>query len=282
MNDEDIARAEALRSEARSRLIAAIDTSDLVAAQGIAAKLAGHVGALKLGLELHAAAGGPQVVHLIGGMEAQVFFDGKFCDIPNTVASAVAAILGFKRHELLGILNVHCWGGMEMLIKSREALDSAWGKAGGEASGHPKPLLLGVTILTTQKYSDFVLMGIAQDVSQEPDRAQLEFDWLQGLVLNLSGMAHEAGLDGVIVPGPFAKAVRELFPSLKILVAGIRFPDGERHDQIHIATPGGAIRNGADFVVMGRALTEAEDPAAEADRAVEQIAEALAERGEGA
>ncbi len=267
-NPGNVVLPDVLLGEARSRLIVAIDTPEIDGARLIARTLKGHVGLGKVGLEIHYSHGAPQTVEAIGGLDTMV--DGKFHDIPNTVGGAVTGILGGDRHLLIRILNVHISGGLEMLKRAVAARDKIWEETG--ETSLPRPQLLGVTILTTQKYSDFVAMGFAPNLG--PDKVTAtENLWLQQRVLDMSAMAREAGLDGVIVPGPFAAAVREKFgPDFVILCAGIRFPEGDQHDQVHIATPQGAIENGATYVVMGRALTEAPEPAAAADRAVHEIA----------
>ncbi|MFA5107336.1 MAG: orotidine-5'-phosphate decarboxylase [Patescibacteria group bacterium] len=273
-NPGNVVLPDVLLDEARSRLIVAIDTPEIDGARRIARTLKGHVGLGKVGLEIHYSHGAPQTVEAIGGLDTMV--DGKFHDIPHTVGGAVAGILGGDRHLLIRILNVHISGGLEMLKGAVAARDKVW-EGTGETS-LPRPQLLGVTILTTQKYSDFVAMGFAPGLTSvaADDRTAAENAWLQNRVLDMSAMAKEAGLDGVIVPGPFAAAVREKFgPDFVILCAGIRFAEGDQHDQVHIATPQGAIENGATYVVMGRGLTEADDPAAAADRAVHEIATGL-------
>jgi orotidine-5'-phosphate decarboxylase len=204
----------------------ALDVSDLDEAERLARLLTPEVGLLKLGLELFWAHG-PEAVHRIGA-HGPVFVDCKLHDIPNTVerASANVARLGVR------MFNVHALGGDAMM---RAALDGA--KRGADAAGVAMPLVLGVTVLSSHAGE-----GLASPAS-------------------LAWEAKEAGLDGVVVSGDDVRDVRDACgDAFCLVVPGIRPAGTNGHDQVRVLTPREAIERGADYVVVGRAVTAAVDP----------------------
>ncbi len=187
----------------------------------------------KVGNELFTAEG-PAIVHALREeLGADVFLDLKFHDIPNTVAGAVrsAVTMGVR------LLTVHTSGGVDMLRAAREA---SRGKCG----------VLGVTVLTSME---------AQDVGSVWGRSGVQ---VHDEVLRLAGIAHEAGLHGVVCAGPEAEMVVRSYADLAVLVPGIRLAGAAAQDQKRVMTPAAAQAAGARYIVLGRAVTAAADPKA--------------------
>ncbi len=204
----------------------ALDLSDLDAAERLAATLAGEVGLLKVGLELSWASG-PDAVRRIGA-HGPVFVDCKLHDIPTTVerASANIARLG------VAMLNVHALGGDAMM---RAAVDGA--TRGADEAGVEPPMVIAVTVLSS----------IGGDELATP--------------ASLAWEARQAGLDGVVVSGEDVRDVRDVCgEDFCLVVPGIRPAGTNGHDQVRVLTPREAIERGADYLVVGRAITSAPDP----------------------
>jgi orotidine-5'-phosphate decarboxylase len=207
-------------------LIVALDVSDLDRAETLAAELAGRAGMLKVGLELFWAHG-PEAVRRIA-RHAPVFVDAKLHDIPTTVERAAANIARLG----VAMLNVHSLGGEAMM---RAAVDGA--VRGAEEAGHPVPLVLAVTVLSS----------LAGEELASP--ASLAFE------------ARAAGAAGVVVSGEDVTTVREVCgEEFCLVVPGIRPAGSNGHDQVRILTPEEAIGKGADYLVVGRPVTESHDP----------------------
>ena len=207
-------------------VIVALDVSDLDEAERLAAALAPEVGMLKIGFELFYAFG-PDAVQRITP-HGPVFMDSKLHDIPNTVerASANIARLGVR------MFNVHALGGDAMM---RAALEGA--KRGADDAGVPMPLVVAVTVLSSHGGE-----GLASPAS-------------------LAWEAKSAGLDGVVVSGEDVRDVREACgDAFCLVVPGIRPAGTNGHDQVRVLSPGDAIERGADYLVVGRAITNAVDP----------------------
>jgi orotidine-5'-phosphate decarboxylase len=207
-------------------LVVALDVSEADRAETLAAALASHVGILKVGLELFWALG-PDIVRRIGS-HGPVFADAKLHDIPNTVerASANIARLG------VSMFNVHALGGEAMMRAARAGADR-----GAIEAGLPAPQVLAVTVLSSQSGE-----GLAS-------AASLAFE------------AKASGLDGVVVSGDDVQDVRAVCgDEFCLVVPGIRPAGGNGHDQVRVLTPGAAIENGADYIVVGRPITGADDP----------------------
>jgi orotidine-5'-phosphate decarboxylase len=208
-------------------LVVALDLSDPHRADELAGVLAPHVGMLKVGLEL-AWAAGPEMVHRIAS-HAPVFVDAKLHDIPNTVERAAANIarLGVR------MLTVHALGGEAMMRAARAGTDR------GATDAHvPEPLVVAVTVLSSQSGE-----GLASPAS-------LAFE------------AQASGLDGVVVSGDDVEDVRAVCgDAFCLVVPGIRPAGGNGHDQVRVLTPRAAIEKGADYIVVGRPITGADDPA---------------------
>lgn len=216
------------------RLFVALDTVDAGRALSLARGLAGLIGGVKLGKEFFTA-NGPAGVERVARAGLPVFLDLKFHDIPQTVAAAVTAAVALRPF----MLTVHALGGAAMLR-------AAAGAAG--AAGSERPLLVAVTVLTSLDEGDISDLGLAGPVL---DR-----------VLALARLAQDCGLDGVVC-SPLEAAVlrRELGPAFKLVVPGIRPAWAASGDQKRVMTPADALAAGADYLVIGRPITGADDPA---------------------
>jgi orotidine-5'-phosphate decarboxylase len=213
--------------------ILALDVSDREAALALVDELGETCRFYKVGAELFTAVG-PQIVAEIRDRNADVFLDLKFHDIPNTVAGAVrnAARLGVR------LLTVHAAGGGAML--------AAAAKAAADAEHLD---VFAVTVLTSL---DAAAIG---DVWGRSERMDLSVE-----VGRLAAVAHAAGLTGVVCSGHEAAAIKGRFgPKLGVLIPGVRLPGGAAHDQSRVVTPREAAAAGADYVVVGRAVTGASD-----------------------
>jgi orotidine-5'-phosphate decarboxylase len=221
---------------AASPVFCALDRPDLEGALGVGRALLDVVGGLKVGLEF-TTANGPDGVRRIVALGLPVFLDGKFHDIPNTVAGAVraAASLG------VAMLTLHVAGGPAML---RAAVEAAHLR-------EPRPELLGVTVLTSLDDADLAALGVPHKVTDQ--------------VLRLAEQAWASGLDGVICPPREVALLRQRFgPEFKVVVPGIRPKAFGRGDQKRTMGPAEVIAAGADLLVIGRPITEAPDPRAAA------------------
>ncbi len=214
-------------------IIVALDFPSRDAAMALAERLDPKLCRVKVGKELFTRSG-PAVVEALQAMGFEVFLDLKFHDIPNTTAMAVraAAELG------VWMVNVHCSGGLRMMAACRETLDRSTG---------PKPLLIGVTVLTSLERED--LAGIGLDV--EP----------QEQVLRLAALAASAGLDGLVCSAQEAPALKIAQPDLQLVTPGIRPAGSALDDQRRILTPAQALQAGSDYLVIGRPISQAADPA---------------------
>ncbi|MCC6193813.1 MAG: orotidine-5'-phosphate decarboxylase [Burkholderiales bacterium] len=217
------------------RVFVALDYANAADALALAQRLDPRACGLKVGKELFVTAG-PEPVRRMVERGFAVFLDLKFHDIPNTVASACAAAARLG----VAMLNVHASGGKAMLTAAREAVDRAVG---------PPPLLVAVTVLTSLTDGDL------RDVGYDGDT--------QSLAVRLAKLTHACGLDGVVCAAPEAPALRRAIgPGFKLVTPGIRLADAARDDQARIVTPEAALANGADYLVIGRPITQAADPVA--------------------
>jgi orotidine-5'-phosphate decarboxylase len=202
------------------------------------------VGTFKVGSQLFTSEG-PRAVEKLAGLGFGIFLDLKFHDIPNTVAHAVAAA---ARLPGVRLMTLHAANGLAGLRAAREAV----------GRGKNRPALLGVTVLTS--FDALTLQQIGMEGS------------LESRVLALAQMAKDAGLDGVVTSAYEAPAVRREFgPEFKILVPGVRPVAADVNDQSRVATPGDAVRAGADYLVVGRPITGAKNPREAALAIVKEI-----------
>lgn len=262
------------------RIIVALDVDRLETAHQLVLALAPHVGLFKVGLELLTAEGAPAVVQHVRSLGAGVFLDGKFKDIPNTVAGAVRAATTLN----VQMLNVHCLGGRAMM----EAAVAAAQKAVEDRATLlvRRPVILGVTILTSLTYDDLVELGVAPQINYaEPDQSNAKREFMERLVASrLAWLAQECGLDGCIASPQEIRAIRDYCgPDFKIVTPGVRPAWAAAQDQKRVMTPGEAIAAGADYLVIGRPILkpplEIGSPVNAAKRIAKEIAEALAVTG---
>jgi len=233
--------------EARKRLIVALDVPDAASAARLVGQLEKNVHWFKVGLELFVAAG-PAVIEPLVARGHSVFLDLKFHDIPNTVAGAVrsAAALGAR------MINVHAAGGPAMLAAAKAALDGIT----------DPPELLAVTMLTSMDQNQVKAIGLDRSPAE-----QVEL---------LARMGLDAGIRGFVCSPQEVAALRALTGPDGILVTpGIRPAGAEIGDQKRIATPAGALLQGASFLVVGRPITQAPDPAEAAEAILKEMASAL-------
>lgn len=218
-------------------IICAVDTTDVPKAQELAEALAGNVGALKLGLEFFTA-NGATGVRQIASQNFPIFLDLKFHDIPNTVAKAIKATAGIDTF----MMTVHTTGGRAML---RAAIDASMEVA--DTTGKERPLIIAVTVLTSLDQDDLGIIGFKDKLTDQVKR--------------LADLAQSAGLDGVVCSPQEITALREQCGGdFKLVVPGIRPEGSARGDQKRTMTPKEALQKGADYLVIGRPITEAADP----------------------
>ena len=219
----------------RNRLIVALDVSSAAAARKIVAAVGDSAHMYKVGMQLYTAEG-PSLVRELVTSGRRVFLDLKYHDIPNTVGSAV------REASLLGVnmLTVHASGGSKMLRAAIEGAES-----------NPELLVLAVTVLTSLDDSELGKMGLRGGVLDQ--------------VRRLAALAISNGCKGLVASAMEAAPLREEFgPDLTIVTPGVRAAGSGPHDQARVVTPAEAIAAGASHIVVGRPITDAPDPAAEA------------------
>ncbi len=215
----------------QKRLITAIDTAEVSRARALIGAVAPHCGLIKLGLEFFLR-NGPQGLAVAGA--TPVFLDLKLHDIPNTVGAAVRALLPLG----VRMLTVHAAGGAAIVAAARDA---------AEAAGDERPLILAVTVLTSLDAAALQATGVAGGISAQ--------------VLRLGRLAMDAGADGLVCSAHEVFALREALGSKPVLVVpGIRPAGSEIGDQARVMTPREAVQAGADYIVVGRPITGAENP----------------------
>lgn len=219
-----------------SPIYVAIDTPDIERAKLIAAKVKGHVGGLKLGLEFFSA-NGRAGIREMAALDMPIFLDLKLHDIPNTVAKAVQALRPLKP----AILTVHAAGGRAMMEDAKAAAPEG-------------TKVVAVTVLTSLDGDDLRSIGLGEDPHEQVERLTL--------------LAKEAGLDGVVCSGNEVRAAKKLWPRGFFVVPGVRPAQGPVGDQKRVVTPRQALDAGASIIVVGRPITQAEHPG-EAARAIE-------------
>lgn len=234
------------RNEAKDKIIFALDVNNINEIDRFAALLSGKVGMFKVGKELFTTAG-PAAVEAVKRHGGDVFLDLKFHDIPNTVAQAMLAAgrMGVK------LANLHALGGPQMMEQTANAVHK-------NLSDSERPRLLAVTILTSSTQETLQAVGIEQPLEQ--------------MVVRLAKLAKESGMDGVVASPLEINAIRAACgPGFLIVTPGVRPAFASVDDQKRIMTPAEAVKAGADYLVIGRPIAKADDPAAAADLIVDEI-----------
>jgi orotidine-5'-phosphate decarboxylase len=219
-----------------SPIYVAIDTPDFDRAIAIANRVRNHVGGLKLGLEFFCA-NGRHGVRDMSELGLPIFLDLKLHDIPNTVGKAIQALRPLEP----AILTVHAAGGRAMMEDAKAAAPQG-------------TKVVGVTVLTSLDAQDLGAIGCPDDAHAQVER--------------LTGLCREAGLDGVVCSGNEVAAAKALWPDGFFVVPGVRPADGQQGDQKRVITPRAALDAGASILVIGRPITQAQDPD-KAARAIE-------------
>jgi orotidine-5'-phosphate decarboxylase len=231
----------------KNPIIVALDVESAEEARAMVARLGERIAFYKVGMELYAAAGMPFVRELLGAGK-EIFLDLKLYDIPETVKRTVAQVA----RTGVRFLTVHTSSAAVM-------------RGAVEGKGASRLQLLGVTVLTSIDQQELAGDGYACSVRE--------------LVELRARKAIEAGMDGLVASPLEAAAVRRIAgPNAVLVIPGVRSRGVGVGDQKRVATPAEAIRDGADYLVMGRQITRASDPAAEAERVLEEIGAGLAER----
>jgi orotidine-5'-phosphate decarboxylase len=234
---------------AKNKLIVALDVKTESEAQRLVDMLRGIAGMFKIGSQLVTATG-PTFVRKIVNSGERVFLDLKFHDIPNTVAAA-----GVEAMRLgVSIFNVHAAGGSEMMRRTADAVAEA-----ADSEGLKRPSLIAVTVLTSADRKTLTEVGWATNP--------------EALVGSLSMLAEAAGLDGVVASPLEVGIVRSVVKKAGFIVVtpGVRAEGAALGDQSRVATPREAIEAGADYLVVGRPIIEAPDPASAALQIVDEM-----------
>ncbi|HEY5527011.1 MAG TPA: orotidine-5'-phosphate decarboxylase [Candidatus Anoxymicrobiaceae bacterium] len=229
-----------------SPLIMALDTSDLEEARRLADAVRPCVDIVKVGLQLFSTAG-IDAVEVLRSDGFEIFLDIKMMDIPNTVSTACLALC---EHEPL-MLTLHTLGGQEMMRAATQAVRDHC-----EAGGISRPLLIGVTVLTSLDLLALKKIGVHESIEEQ--------------VVRLAKLARDSGMDG-LVSSPLETLLvrREVGPGMILITPGVRLTGTGMDDQKRVATPYDAMRSGADFLVVGRPLYRAKDPLAVAKQMLE-------------
>jgi len=231
-----------------NRIILPLDVSSTAEALAIVRRLRGRVALFKVGLQLFCSEG-PEVVRRVVAEGCEVFLDLKLHDIPNTVGAAVGQCgrLGAT------LIDVHLAGGESMLraaVAARDALPLSGAAA--------RPRLLGITVLTSLDQGDLAAAGVQRDLKRQ--------------VVELALMGRRAGLDGVVAsPHEIAPVKEACGPDFLVVTPGIRPASSAAGDQKRFMTPAEAVGLGADYLVIGRPILEAPDPAAAVESMLKEI-----------
>ena len=224
-------------NEIKEKLVLALDVEDIIEAKKLVDELNPYIGTFKIGLQLFCGYG-LEIINYIKEKNSNFFLDVKLHDIPNTVEKASYNVI----KNGANFFNIHTTGGIEMMKAARKGADEA-----AQQFGKKKPIILGVTVLTS--------------ISQEILNNELSNKKsVEDFVLQLAQNAKLAGLDGVVASAKELKIIKQkLGKEFLVLTPGIRPKWSLIDDQKRIATPESAIKDGADYIVLGRAITKAEN-----------------------
>jgi orotidine-5'-phosphate decarboxylase len=221
----------------RDRIIVALDVNTLKEEERLLDALSSEAQVFKIGMELFYSCG-VKAIELVKKYDKDIFLDLKFHDIPNTVYAASKVAVRFG----VFMFNVHASGGIDMMKKAVEGAEEE-----SEKLGMARPKILGVTVLTSLDKAALNKIGIIKTPEEE--------------VLNLAGLAKEAGLDGVVASPEEIIAIRKnTGKDFLIVTPGVRPEGSETGDQQRVTTPKEAFQRGADYIVIGRPVTKAKDP----------------------
>lgn len=229
----------------KEKILLVLDVSSREEAMKLVRPLYEHVGMFKVGMQLFTAEG-PSLVREIVDLGGKVFLDLKFHDIPNTVSHGVleAAKLG------VSLLTIHAAGGRVMMETVAKELQDKFGDR--------KPMVVAVTVLTSLNDAGLAEVGIATPITQQ--------------VVAMAKLAEECGIAGVVCsPQEIQLVRRAVGPNFKIVTPGIRMPGQAANDQQRLATPREALAAGADYIVVGRAVTAAPDPRQALDALIQSV-----------
>ncbi len=242
-----------INEKIKEKIVLALDVETFVEAKTLVDELSPYVGTFKVGLQLYTGFGN-EIIDYIKNKNSNFFLDVKLMDIPNTVKKASENIVARGAN----FYNVHALGGLEMMKQSKEgALKIA------EKMGKKPPIILAVTVLTS----------ISQEVLNDEIEINKE---VKTLAITLAKLAKKAGLDGVVASVHELKAIKEACGAdFKVLCPGIRPSWSLKDDQKRIATPKIAIEGGADYLVIGRAVTAAQNRVEAMEKIYEEIGEIL-------
>lgn len=236
-------------ADPRQRIMVALDC-DLETAFDLADTLTGRAVWMKVGMTLFYA-NGPSVVHALKERGFKVFLDLKFHDIPHQVEGAAFS----ATQNGADMITMHTAGGIEMMRAAQSGAERA-----ARACGFQTPVTLGITVLTSMDKRTLEEAGVQREITDQ--------------VCALAGNAREAGISGVVASPQEARMLRDIMgPDAYIVTPGIRPVGSDKGDQNRIATPAQALRNGASHIVIGRPITQSENPA----RAFDDIVDSLAE-----
>ena len=232
----------------QDRLIVALDMDTKEKAIGLVEKLKNDIKTFKIGSELFTSCG-PEIVAVVKNSGCGIFLDLKFHDIPNTAAKAVVAATRLG----VSIINLHASGGYDMMKRSVQAV-----AAEAKILKIDPPKLIAVTVLTSMDENGLKKIGIDDTMKKQ--------------VLKLAKLAKEAGMDGVVASSSEAKLIREeMGDDFIIVTPGVRPSWAAVNDQKRVATPKEAVLNGANYIVVGRPIIEASDPAEAARKILEEL-----------
>lgn len=242
-----------MNEKIKEKLVLALDVEDINEAKALVDELSPYIGTFKVGLQLFCGYG-LEIVNHIKEKNSNFFLDVKLHDIPNTVEKASFNVI----KNGANFFNVHATGGIEMMRAAKKGAIEA-----SEKFNRKKPLILAVTVLTS----------ISQEILSNELSNKKE---VKDFVLQLARNAKEAGLDGVVASALELKEIKkELGKDFIVLTPGIRPSWTLKDDQKRIATPKSAISDGADYIVLGRAVTKAENKLEAIEKIYEEINEVI-------
>lgn len=242
-----------IRPEIKEKIVLALDVDSIEQAKQLISELKDYVGIFKVGLQMYTG-NGYEIFKFMKEENIKFFFDVKLHDIPNTVAKASENIV----RNGASFFNLHTMGGEEMMKQASDAARKA-----AQELGHEKPTILGVTVLTS--------------ISEQCLQQELKIPYKPNeYAINLALSAKRAGLDGVVASVWEAKKIKQVCgKDFKVLCPGIRPEWSNKNDQKRLATPSLAIKEGADYLVIGRAVTSANDRLKAIQMIYEEIENAL-------